>query len=88
MAKKLEALCQRVNDHDQLLLLVEPQIVELQANIAVVEKRSVLCELKAKKCEQGLANVEFNYQKKETLAKFSREVKAALGSYDARIIGI
>jgi hypothetical protein len=44
--------------------------------------------LKAKKCEQGLANVEFNYQKKETLAKFSREVKAQLGNYDARIIAV
>ena len=48
----------------------------------------MLCELKAKKCEQGLANVEFNYQKKEQMAKFSRETKAALGSYDARMIAL
>jgi len=88
LARKLEAHARRVSEHDQVLLLLEPQIQQLQANAAAVEKRSVLCELKAKKCEQGLANVEFNYQKKDGLAKFSREVKAALGSYDARIIGV
>ena len=53
--------------------------------MTAVEKRSVMCELKAKKCEQGLANIEFNYQRKEGMHKFSREVKAALGAYDARI---
>ena len=75
----------QLEEQQREIALLAPQIADQWQKQLEVDQRVLDAESKAKKAEQQAARFDHSFAKKETLSRFSSQVKSQLQAYDGRI---